>query len=91
LLNLIPIKVECYSGYKADEYPKCFYWNNNKYEIKEILDRWYQGNHDPKWSVGSYFKVYSTCDKKYIIRNLETQFVHKINNKNYVITFNINL
>jgi len=26
-----------------------------------------------------------------IARNLETQFVHKINNKNYVITFNINL
>ncbi len=38
-MDFVPIKVECYSGSKADEYPKCFYWGNRKYEIKEILDR----------------------------------------------------
>jgi len=48
LIDLIPIKVECYSGYKADETPRCFYWNNNVFEIKKILDRWYQGNLDPE-------------------------------------------
>ncbi|HZK95998.1 MAG TPA: hypothetical protein VFC67_17495 [Prolixibacteraceae bacterium] len=32
-MNLIPIKVECHSGYKADEYPVCFYLENVKCEI----------------------------------------------------------
>jgi hypothetical protein len=38
MLKLIPIKVECHSGFEADEYPKCFYWNNNRFEILEIID-----------------------------------------------------
>ncbi|MGA1825262.1 MAG: cytoplasmic protein [bacterium] len=69
MMNFIPIKVECYSGYKADEYPKFFYWNNNKFEIIEVLDRWYQANCDAQWSVATYFKVYSSCGKEYIIKH----------------------
>lgn len=59
-IELIPINVECHSGYKADEYPKCFYWNNEKYDIQEIVDRWYQGERDPEWPVSNYFKVDTT-------------------------------
>lgn len=65
----IPIEVECYSGYKADEYPKCFYWNKKKYEIKEIKDRWYQGDLDPRWIVTNYFKIYTTCDNEFILKH----------------------
>jgi hypothetical protein len=65
---LIPIKVECYSGYKADEYPQCFYWNNDKYKILEIIDRWYQGDRDPSWSVSNYFKVETDSGGPYIIK-----------------------
>ena len=36
------IQVECYSGFRADEYPKYFSWDNNRFEIYEIADRWYQ-------------------------------------------------
>jgi hypothetical protein len=36
--ELIPIEVECHSGYKADEYPKCFYWDNNRFEIQQVTD-----------------------------------------------------
>jgi len=67
--DMIPIKVECYSGYKADEYPKCFYWNDEKYEIQEVTDRWYQGDRDPEWPVANYFKVNTTDGEQYIIRH----------------------
>ena len=66
---MIPIKVECHSGYKADEYPKCFYWNNDRFEIQEIIDRWYQGDRDPEWPVSNYFRVDTTCGKRYIIKH----------------------
>ena len=66
---MISVKVECYSGYKADEYPKCFYWNDEKYEIQEVTDRWYQGDRDPEWPVANYFKVNTTDGEQYIIRH----------------------
>lgn len=67
--DLIPIKVECYAGYKADEYPKCFYWNDIRFEIKEILDRWYQGEDNPEWPVANYFKINSANEEQYIIKH----------------------
>lgn len=67
--DLVQITVECYSGYKADEYPKSFYWNNIRFEIDKILDRWYQGGLNPDYPVANYFKV-STSDKKiYILKH----------------------
>ncbi|MGD0340922.1 MAG: hypothetical protein ABSA76_04335 [Bacteroidales bacterium] len=72
-IELIPIEVECHSGYKADEYPKCFCWNNKKFEIQQITDRWYQGDNNPEWPVSNYFKVDITSGEKYIIKhNLES-------------------
>jgi hypothetical protein len=68
-MNLIPIIVECHSGYKADEYPICFYWDNTKIEIKEILDRWYQSHPSPDWPVADYFKVRTAGNAKYIIKH----------------------
>lgn len=69
MVELIPIKVECYSGYKADEFPKCFYWNNGRFEIEEITDRWYQGETNPEWPVSNYFKVGTSFGMKYILKH----------------------
>ena len=66
---MIPIKVESYSGYKADEYPKCFYWDNERFEILEITDRWFQGDSDPEWPVSNYFRVETTSGTQYIIKH----------------------
>jgi len=66
---LIPIKVECHSGYKADEYPISFYWGNIKFEIKEISDRWYHSDSTPGGSVADYFKVCTVGNSKYIIKH----------------------
>ena len=66
---LTHIQVDCHSGYKADEYPKCFYLNDIKYEIKEITDRWYQGDQNPEWPVTNYFKVITMDGKQFILKH----------------------
>ena len=71
-MQLIQIKVESHSGYKADEYPKCFYLDDVKYEIMEISDRWYQGGNNPEWPVSDYFKVKTSDGQQHLIKhNLE--------------------
>jgi hypothetical protein len=69
MLDLVAIKVECYSGYKADEYPRCFYLWENKFDIRDITDRWYQGNLNPALTACDYFKVETTSGKQYIIKH----------------------
>ena len=63
------IQVECYSGFRADEYPKYFSWDNNRFEIYEIADRWYQGSNNPEIPVCNYFKVETTCGQEFIIKH----------------------
>ena len=67
--DLFPIKVVCHSGYKADEYPLHFYWNNIRFEIKEILDRWYQGDRNPDFLSTNYFKVGTADGKIFILKH----------------------
>lgn len=67
--DLIPIKVECHSGYKADEYPVCFYLEDQRYEITEIIDRWYQGDRDPEIPAANYFKVRVLDVAQYLIKH----------------------
>ena len=68
-MNLIPIKVESWSGYKADEYPKCFYLDNIRYEIIEITDRWYQGYSAPQTQASDYFKVKTEGGNQYLLKH----------------------
>ena len=69
MIDLIPIKVESYSGYKADEYPICFYLDNMRYEILEITDRWYQGYTNPAEPASDYFKVKTANGDLFIIKH----------------------
>jgi hypothetical protein len=67
--DLFPVDVECHSGYKADEYPVRFYCDNVKFEIREILDRWYQGDLNPDFPAANYFKVRAVNEKIYILKH----------------------
>ncbi len=67
--DLIPIKVECHSGYKADEYPTSFYWDKVRFDIKEIQDRWYQGDRNPDWPPANYFKVITTKNQHFLLKH----------------------
>ena len=66
---MIPIKVESHSGYKADEYPICFFLENTKFEITEVSDRWYQAEPSPGLPVADYFKVCTAGNLEYIIKH----------------------
>ncbi len=69
MIKLIPIKVECHAGYRADEYPYCFYLEDTRYEISEIEDRWYQGETNPEWPVSDYYKVRTMDEKRFILKH----------------------
>jgi hypothetical protein len=68
-MELFPVEVESHSGYKSDEYPKCFYWNLVKYDIQEIIDRWYQRENTPEWPVSDYFRIMSTSGEQFLLKH----------------------
>lgn len=58
----IAIKVEAYSGYKAEERPRSMTIGDRTLEVKAVVDRWYGLDHD-------YFKVLADDGYIYIIRH----------------------
>ncbi len=56
------IRVECYSGYKADERPLRFFLGDRCFEVKEVADQW----HSPG---NSYFRVRADDNNLYVLRN----------------------
>jgi len=64
----LKLKVECYSGYKADERPLRFTpltADGHTYEVKEVVDQWY--------GVGyQCFKVRADDRNFYILRHSTT-------------------
>jgi hypothetical protein len=60
--------VECHSGYKANEYPVAFMALGRRWEISEIVDRWYEGGIKPERPVVNYFKVKTSEGSIFILR-----------------------
>lgn len=58
------IRVESYSGYKADERPLRFQLGERWFEVQEVIDRWY----DPG---AIYFRVRADDGNLYILRHSE--------------------
>jgi len=68
-MKLIPIKVELHSGDKTSGYPICFYWENIRFEITEISDRWYQARATPDSPVADYYKVRTSGKSIFVIKH----------------------
>jgi hypothetical protein len=51
------IEVECYAGYKGEESPRAFTHLGKRYEVEEILDRWYEESPSAQGPRHEYFKV----------------------------------
>jgi hypothetical protein len=68
-MELIEIDTECYSGYKADEYPKCFYRDNERYEITDVTDHWYESEQDPSVPVSCFFRVLTDIGGRYLLKH----------------------
>jgi hypothetical protein len=60
--------VECYAGYKGEETPRAFLYQNRRFEILEILDRWYEGGIDPAGITHDYFKVKTADEGTLVLR-----------------------
>lgn len=56
------LKVETYSGYKADERPLTFQIGKKVLKVEEVLDRWYGEGDD-------YFKLKADDGYNYILRH----------------------
>ena len=65
------VRVECYSGYKADERPARVLLDQQTVEIAVVEDRWY--------SPGStYFRILLRNGERYVLRRQEAQDVWTI-------------
>jgi len=62
------IQVECYSGYKANERPVFFTFQEHRQEVLEILDRWYEGGVKPDDPVINYFKIKTNDGSIFLLR-----------------------
>jgi hypothetical protein len=69
MIFCIPIRVDCYSGYRADETPRALSWGGRRLAVLEVLDRWYQGEVDPQAPSADYFKVLTEDGKRHIIKH----------------------
>ncbi len=62
------VTVECMSGYKANERPLAFTLQGRRWEVAEILDRWYEGELDPREPKVDYFKVKTVEGSVFFLR-----------------------
>ncbi len=58
----IQLRVECHSGYQADERPLRFFIKDREFQVLEVLDRWYEPQ-------DTYFKVKADDGGFYILRH----------------------
>jgi hypothetical protein len=64
------IPVECYSGYRANERPMAFTFQERRWEVAEIVDRWYEGGLEPGRAHVNHFKVRTVEGNVFLLRYL---------------------
>ncbi|MBP1725847.1 MAG: putative cytosolic protein [Deltaproteobacteria bacterium] len=62
------VKVECYSGYRANERPVAFTFEDRRWEIIDVIDRWFEGGVQPGRPVLDYFKVKTSEGRVFLLR-----------------------
>ena len=58
------VQVECYAGYRAEERPLRFRLRERRFEIEDVLDRWYSPG-------ATYFRVQADDGDVYVLRHAE--------------------
>ena len=56
------MRVQCYSGYKADERPERFVFGGHEYEVRELDGQWYSPD-------ATYFRVRAQDGNYYVLRH----------------------
>ncbi len=62
------VRVECYSGYRADERPLRLHLGERAMEVVAVEDRWYSPG-------ATYFRVLVDDGDRYVVRHEEAQDV----------------
>jgi len=62
----LSVRVECYSGVKADERPVRLRFGERVLDVIEIEDRWYSPGE-------TYFRVLASDGDRYVLRHVEAQ------------------
>ncbi|MGB8475120.1 MAG: hypothetical protein WCE61_13630 [Candidatus Acidiferrum sp.] len=62
------VRVECYSGHKADERPVRIVFEGQTLEIASVEDRWYSPG-------ATYFRVLAESGDRYVLRRDDAQDV----------------
>lgn len=62
------LRVECYSGFKADERPMRVHLKGRTLEVSAVEDRWYSPGE-------TYFRVLTDDGDRYVLRHTEAQHV----------------
>lgn len=62
------VRVECYSGRKADERPVRIVFQAQTLDIREVEDRWYSPG-------ATYFRVLAETGDRYVLRHDDAQDV----------------
>ena len=62
-----PVNVECYSGYRANERPMSFTFKGRRWEVEEIMERWYEGGLIAGGPALHYFKVHTTEGRVFLL------------------------
>jgi hypothetical protein len=62
------VRVECYSGYKAEERPVRIVFQAQTLQIAEVEDRWYSPG-------ATYFRVLAESGDRYVLRRDDAQDV----------------
>ena len=60
------LRVECYSGYRADERPLRFTLGERTFEVEEVEDRWFSPE-------ACFFRVRADDGNIYVLRHDEPQ------------------
>ena len=62
------IEVECYSGYRANERPVAFTFQDRRWQVEEIIDCWYEGEVQSDEPALDYFKVRTVEGRVFLLR-----------------------
>jgi len=62
----LPVRVECHSGFKADERPVRLQLGERVLDVIQVEDRWYSPGE-------TYFRVLASDGDRYVLRHIEAQ------------------
>jgi hypothetical protein len=62
------IDVQTRDGYRTAQEPKAFVWRGGRFDVEEVVDRWYEGYVGPRRVPMRYFRVRTSVQRLFVVR-----------------------